>query len=157
MQNSIRKGLGFGITSGIITTLGLIIGLNSSTHSVKVILSGILIIAFADAMSDALGIHISVESEKNSHKKQIWAATIATFLSKLVIALTFIIPFLFLTQLNAIYISVIWGITLITGFTFYISKNKGENPFFAIVEHLSITTLVIISTYYIGYFINFLF
>ncbi len=157
MRVAIKKGLGFGITSGIITTLGLIIGLSSSENSVKIIISGILIIAIADAMSDALGIHVSVEGEHSSTSKQIWAATISTFLSKLVIASSFIIPFLFLDKIIAIYISIIWGILLISGFTYYISKSKNINPFHPIFEHLGIMALVIICTYYVGIGVNLIF
>ena len=62
MKISIRKGLGFGLTSGVITTLGLLVGLNAGTHSKKIVLGGILLIAIADALSDALGIHISEEA-----------------------------------------------------------------------------------------------
>lgn len=53
MRLSIRKGFSFGLTSGVITTLGLIVGLHSSTHSDLSVIGGILSIAIADAMSDA--------------------------------------------------------------------------------------------------------
>ena len=76
MKISIRKGLGFGLTSGIITTLGLIVGLNSGTNSKVVVLGGILVIAIADSLSDALGIHISEESgSKSITKKALWEST----------------------------------------------------------------------------------
>jgi ABC-type uncharacterized transport system permease subunit len=70
MKPSIKKGIGFGLTSGIITTLGLIVGLHSGTHSVNIIISGILIIAIADSFSDALGVHISEESENSNSNKE---------------------------------------------------------------------------------------
>jgi len=59
MRHSITTGFSFGLTSGVITTLGLLVGLNSGTHSKLVVIGGILTIAIADAFSDALGIHIS--------------------------------------------------------------------------------------------------
>ena len=62
MNTQIRKGLGFGLTSGVITTLGLIVGLDASTGSRFAILAGILAIAVSDSLSDALGMHISEES-----------------------------------------------------------------------------------------------
>jgi hypothetical protein len=70
------------MTSAVITTLGLMVGLHSGTHSRVVVLGGILTIAIADAFSDALGIHVSEESENVHSVRQIWGATIATFLSK---------------------------------------------------------------------------
>jgi hypothetical protein len=55
MKIQVRKGVSFGLTSGVITTLGLIVGLHSGTHSKIAVISGIPTIAIADAMSDALG------------------------------------------------------------------------------------------------------
>ena len=58
-----RTGLFFGATSGVITTIGLITGLNAGTHSMAAVLGGIFVIAVADAMSDALGIHLAEEAD----------------------------------------------------------------------------------------------
>ena len=84
MKNSIFKGFCFGLTSGIITTLGMMVGLGSGTGSKLVVLGGVLSIAIADSFSDALGIHISEESDKNKTEKDVWIATFATFFSKLI-------------------------------------------------------------------------
>ncbi len=71
MKHSFKVGFSFGLTSGIITTLGLMIGLYSGTNSQLVVIGGILTIAIADSMSDALGIHISEESENTHSSKEI--------------------------------------------------------------------------------------
>ena len=84
MHLSIKKGFSFGLTSGIITTLGLMVGLHSSTHSKLAVISGIVVISIADALSDALGMHISEESENQHTSQEIWLATIRTFFSKFV-------------------------------------------------------------------------
>ncbi len=149
IKQSFKTGLSFGLTSGVITTLGLMIGLNSGTSSKQIIISGILIIAIADALSDALGIHISQES--NSNKQQlIWESTLATFLSKFLVALTFIIPILLFNLRLAIYLNLAWGLILLTILSFYIAKNQNEKPINVILEHLTITFVVVIITYYIG-------
>jgi VIT1/CCC1 family predicted Fe2+/Mn2+ transporter len=150
MRLSIRKGLSFGLTSGIITTLGLIVGLHSGTQSDIVIIGGILVIAIADAMSDALGIHVSVESENKYSAKEVWESTIATFLSKFVFALTFIIPVLFLQLSTAIIICVIWGLSLIAIFSYYVAKQQNIKPYRVILEHLLIAIIVIVITHYVG-------
>ncbi len=49
-----RTGVFFGASSGVITTVGLIAGLYAGTESVVAVLGGILVIAIAHAMSDAL-------------------------------------------------------------------------------------------------------
>jgi VIT1/CCC1 family predicted Fe2+/Mn2+ transporter len=155
MKISIRKGLGFGLTSGIITTLGLIVGLNSGTHSKIVVLGGILFIAIADSFSDALGIHISEEAgSKSITKKQIWESTTSTFLFKFIFALTFLIPILILSLQTAIIVSVIWGLTLLTIFSFYISRKQNTNPYKAITEHLTIAIIVIVMTHFVGKWIS---
>jgi len=74
MRHSIKMGFSFGLTSAIITTLGLMVGLHSGTHSKLVILGGIFTIAVADAFSDALGIHVSEESENKHSAKEIWVS-----------------------------------------------------------------------------------
>jgi len=92
MKDSLRTGITFGLTSAVITTLGLMVGLHSGTHSRVVVLGGILTIAIADAFSDALGIHVSEESQNVHTVRQIWGATAATFLTKFLFAITFAIP-----------------------------------------------------------------
>ena len=150
MKLSIKKGFSFGLISGTITTLGLIVGLNSGTDSKFVIISGILTIAIADAMSDALGIHISEESTNQHSTRGIWEATIATFLSKFIFALSFLIP-IFLFQLSiAIRVCVVWGLGLIALFSYFAARQIKTKLFNAIIEHLGIAVIVIIITNYLG-------
>jgi len=58
MKESLRTGISFGLTSVTITTLGLMIGLYSGTNSRGIVIGGILTIAIAHPLSDALGIHV---------------------------------------------------------------------------------------------------
>lgn len=150
MNNQYRKGLGFGLTSGIITTLGMIVGLNSSTRSALAVIGGIFIIAIADAFSDSLGMHISEEAETGHTSKEIWQSTMATFISKFVFALTFVIPILLFCLSTAIIVSIIWGLLLITLFSFYLAKKQKIKAKRVILEHLFIAILVIIITNYVG-------
>ena len=154
MKHSIKTGVSFGLTSGIITTLGLMIGLYSGTHSKLVVIGGILTIAIADAFSDALGIHVSEESEGRHTAKEIWQSTLATFLSKFVFALTFIVPILLFQLTTAIIISVIWGLSILGIFSFYLAKQQKLKPWKMIIEHLAIAFLVIVITHYIGNWIS---
>ena len=114
MKASFKTGLSFGLTSGVITTLGLMVGLHSGTHSRSVVIGGILTIAIADAMSDALGMHIAEESKNNGVVSEIWESTIATFVAKFLIALTFVAPVLLLPLEAAMTVSVGWGLTLLS-------------------------------------------
>jgi len=153
MRLSIIKGSTFGVTSGIITTLGLIIGLHSGTHSKLVVLGGILTIAIADSFSDALGIHISEESENKHTHKEIWIATLCTFFSKFIFAMLFVIPILLLKLSTAIIVSIAWGLFLIGLLSYYIARMQKVKPWKVICEHLLITIVVIIITHYVGDFV----
>lgn len=149
MKKSIKKGFGFGITSGIITTLGLIVGLYSGTHSKLVVLGGILTIAVADAMSDALGIHISEEAI-NGNCKEVWESTISTFAFKFLFASIFVLPFLFLELNYAIILCIVFGLGLLSLFSYYIARRQGERARYVVLEHLVIAVAVIIVTYFVG-------
>jgi len=149
MKQSIRTGFSFGITSGIITTLGLMVGLHSGTHSKLVVLGGILMIAIADAFSDALGIHIS-EEYKSKNISNVWGATISTFLSKFIFSLTFIVPVLLFKLSTAITVSIIWGLSLLSVLSYNIAKKQKVKPWKVVTEHLIIAAAVITITHFIG-------
>lgn len=154
MRHSIKTGLSFGLTSAIITTLGLMVGIYSGTHSRVAVIGAILTIAIADAFSDALGIHISEESENKHTPKEIWEATFSTFLSKFLFAMTFVLPVLFLRLNAAIIISILWGLFLLSLFSFYLAKEQKTKPWKVIFEHLLIAIVVITVTYYVGIWIR---
>lgn len=150
MKDSLRTGITFGLTSAVITTLGLMVGLHSGTHSRLVVLGGILTIAIADAFSDALGIHVSEEAENVHTVKQIWAATIATFLAKFLFALTFSAPVLLLPLSTAIWVSLIWGMSILAILSYVIAKSQGETPWKIVGEHILIALVVIGITHFVG-------
>ena len=150
VKSSLRTGLSFGLTSGVITTLGLMVGLHSGTHSRIAVIGGIMTIAIADALSDALGIHISQESQHRYSTREIWTSTLATFLSKLVFALTFIVPVLLLPLSTAVLVSVIWGMFILSCLSIAVAKDQKVNPAKVVFEHLAIAIVVILITHYLG-------
>ena len=150
MNHSLKTGFSFGLTSGIITTLGLMVGLQSGTHSKLVVLGGILTIAVADAFSDALGIHISEESENKHTTGEIWESTISTFLSKFIFASTFVVPVLLFDLTVAVIISIVWGLALLGLFSYILAREQKVKPLSVISEHLVIAIVVIVITHYIG-------
>ncbi len=154
MKKSLKTGLGFGITSGIITTLGLMVGLNSGTQSVLAVIGGVLTIAIADAFSDALGIHVSQEFEDQSSNREIWESTIITFFSKFFMAIVFVIPVAVFELSLAVKISVVCGITLLALFSYVIAKEKKAKPLPIILEHVSIAILVIALSQLVGTYIR---
>jgi len=150
MKDSMKKGLCFGLTSAIITTLGLIVGLHSFSGSKLVIIGGILTIAIADAFSDALGIHVSEEAERAHNEREIWESTLITFFAKFLFALTFVIPVLLLEFSTAIWVDVAWGLFLLSTLSYVIAKDQNAKILKTVAEHLVIALIVIVVTHYIG-------
>ncbi len=149
-SDGVRTGLFFGATSGVITTLGLITGLNAGTKSITAVLGGILVIAVADSMSDALGIHLAEEADPETDHEHVWQATISTFLTKLVFALSFAIPLLLLPLGPAVMASVAWGMLVITVLSYFLARSQNESPWHIILEHLGIAILVVVLSHFIG-------
>lgn len=150
MNHSIKTGFSFGLTSGVITTLGLMIGLNIGTSSKMVVLGGILTIALADAFSDALGIHISEESENKHQTIEIWQSTVSTFLTKLITAASFSLAIIFLPLNTGVIVNIFWGILLLIVLSFLIAKAQKNSPVKVITEHLLIAVVVLIASYFLA-------
>lgn len=150
MKDSLRTGISFGLTSAVITTLGLMVGLHSGTGSKLVVLGGIFTIAIADAFSDALGIHVAKESENRHTTTHIWGATIATFMAKFFFSLTFAVPVLLLPLFTALIVSLLWGLFLLTALSYVIAKDQGERPWKIVGEHVLIAIVVIAITHWVG-------
>lgn len=150
MNTSLKKGLGFGLVSGVITTLGLMTGLNAGTHLKTAILGGIMVIAVADAMSDALGMHMSEETDKKQTEKNIWQATLSTFGAKLLVALLFAVPVILLELNTAIMVNIGLGLSLIILFSLYLAKLHHISYWKAVGEHLLITIGVMLVTHIVG-------
>ena len=150
MNGAFRTGMSFGVTSAVITTLGLIVGLNSGTHDKMIVIGGILMIAIADALSDSLGIHVSEEARKGHTEKGVWQSTFFTFLFKFVFALTFLIPILFFDLAWAIKVDVVWGMLALGVLSYYIARRVKAPPWKVVTEHLVIAIVVIIATNFLG-------
>lgn len=154
MRRSYKIGFSFGLTSGIVTTLGLMVGLYSSTNSMLVVIGGILTIAIADALSDSMGIHMAQEVLNHISKKEVWETTGCTLLCKFVFSSMFIIPFFLLELHTAIIINVLIGFYLIFIMSIAIARERNEKPWKVVSEHIAITFMVVVITYFVGIWIH---
>ena len=153
MKRSIRVGFSFGLTSGIITTLGLMVGLHSSTDSKLVVIGGILTIAIADAFAESMGVHVAAESIQKVTKKEVWESTFCTFIFKFLFTIMFIIPVLLFSLHQAIIICILIGFYLIIIISIAIARERDVKPWKMVLEHVFISILVIILAHYAGLFI----
>jgi VIT1/CCC1 family predicted Fe2+/Mn2+ transporter len=150
MKASIKKGFGFGLTSGVITTLGMMVGLSASTRSQVAVIGGIIAISIADAFSDAVGMHISEEAEEHHSTREVWEATFSTLFFKFFFALSFIVPVLIFGLSMAILVSILWGVSLVVIFSWYLGVQQGAKVYKVVLEHLTIMLLVIVITHFVG-------
>lgn len=150
MKSSWQTGVGFGLTSGVITTVGLMVGLHAGTHSRTAVVGGILTVAIADALSDALGIHLAEESRPAAMTLHVWEATLSTFLAKLITAGTFAIPVLLFELRTSIIVSIFWGLVVLTALSAVLARQQGLAPWKAIGEHVLVAIGVVTISYYVG-------
>ena len=150
MREAFRTGASFGLTSGVLTTLGLIVGLYAGTRSKLAVIGGIFTIAVADGLSDALGMHVHEESENEHTPQQIWVASGATFITKLVTSLSFLVPLFTLELPAAVVASVIWALVLLAWLSYRLAVLQGVSPWRAIAEHLTIAFVVVAITHQVG-------
>ncbi len=148
-QRLYQTKFSFGVTSAVITNLGLITGLDTLAHPKLSIIGGILVIALADNIADSLGIHIYQESEC-INEKEVWLSTLTNFLARLFVCLVFIILVAALSIKLAVLCSISWGLALLTAMSYTIAKNRGAKPFRVISEHIGIAIIVIIASHFIG-------
>ena len=149
MRKSFEKGFSFGLTSAVITTMGLMLGLNSATSSKLAVVGGVVSLAFADGFSDAVAVHALVEAE-GKKGKQVWEAALAAFLSKFFLPLIFLIPIIFFSLDKAILVSIGLGLALTAVLGFAISKIQKEKASRVITEHVGLAIIVLIITHYVG-------
>ena len=114
------------------------------------VIGGVLTVAIADAFSDSLGIHIAEETSKRNGHRAVWEATIATFLTKFIVASSFLIALLIFELPLAVKINIIWGFLLLIIFNYILAKKRGESPLMVVSEHILIAAIVSIITFFVG-------
>ncbi|MFN3910384.1 MAG: hypothetical protein ACK4J0_04125 [Candidatus Anstonellaceae archaeon] len=153
VSNPLKTGLGFGLISGTLTTLGVLVGIYFGTKSFLAIIGAIISVAIADAFSDSLAIHISEES-KNQDKQHVFHSTVSTFFTKFFVGLLYLPAFLIFNMDIALFLDILLGIGLISYYSYLIAKQNKTPIAYTILEHLLIAFAVIIATFLVGDFIN---
>lgn len=157
-SHQLTTGISFGLTTAVITSLGMIVGLYSATSSKLATIAGIVIMAIADGLSDAISLHTVEEAEVekgiNKHtSKEIWLTTFITFLTVCGVTLSFVVPIIIFPLRIAILSAIGWGILLLIFLNLCLARIKKAKPLKMIMEHLLLATLVIIISYLAGNFI----
>ena len=142
----------FGATAAIITNLALAVGLRTGEHAKWSIIGGMLVIAIADNISDAVGIHIYQESEL-LEAREVWLCTFTNLITRFLVSLTFIALVFFLPLKLAVVSTLTWGLLLLSIMSYMIARDKGMNPCLAILEHLALAIAVVTASNFFGQYI----
>jgi VIT1/CCC1 family predicted Fe2+/Mn2+ transporter len=143
----------FGITSAIVTSLALMIGLVETQDPRTSIVGALLLIAIADNIADSLGIHIYRESLPGTESNP-RVNTISNFATRLGVMMLFVAIVLTLPLTFAITISVAAGLVLLTVLSYYIALNQKTSIAMSMVHHLGIAVVVIFLSHFLGQMIG---
>lgn len=149
------RQLSFGGPAAIVTSMGLIAGLNAASEGKAPIMGSLLILALADNLTDSLSIHMYQESEQLSERDAFWT-TVANFFTRFVVALTFIALILYFQSPMAIYLAIAWGLFLLSGLTYLLARERKVDPLAEIWKHCGIAILVIALSRAVGNLISLL-
>lgn len=154
-SHQLVTSISFGVTSGVITALGMIVGLHEATSSRLAVFAGIVVMAIADGLADAAGFHVVEEAEMENGKPkhdstEIWMTTLFTFLAVCGFILTFAIPILIFELGLAILVDIIWGFLLIIVLNIYVARAKKESVAGLVLGHVFLASFVVVISYFAG-------
>ena len=142
----------FGATAAIMTSMALIVGLGSANSGRTAVIGGLLIIAIADNLSDSLSIHVYQESE-NLEQRTAFRVTLTNFLTRLVIALTFVALVVALPTPWVVAVAVGAGLVLLSLLTVLLARARRASVSKEIIKHLAVAAAVIAASKLIGVWI----
>ena len=134
--------ISFGGTAAIVTSMGLILGLEAAASSSRAIVGALLIVALADNLSDSLSVHIYQEAERLEHREA-FVSTLANFATRLVVASTFVLLVIAAPRRLLPWACVAWGMVLLSWLTDRIARARGAPVGKEIAKHLAIALAVI--------------
>jgi hypothetical protein len=144
----------FGGTAAIVTSVALIFGLDAATATKSTIVSGLLIVALADNLTDALSMHVYQESERRLESRDAFTATWSNFVTRLLLALTFVLLVVMLPLARAVVASAVWGLSLLVVLTWAIARERSVSFVAELAKHCAAAIAVIVASRGIGAFIT---
>jgi vacuolar iron transporter family protein len=143
------RWVSFGGPAAIVTSTALIVGLRTTTLARTTIVASLVIFALADNLTDALGIHIYQESERLAERKA-FRTTMANFLARLLLTLSFVSLVLTVPGQALVYVSVLWGLTLLSLLSYLLARERAVSALAEISKHCAVALLVVALSRAIG-------
>ncbi|HEX3953015.1 MAG TPA: hypothetical protein VHW90_05540 [Stellaceae bacterium] len=147
------KKLSFGGPAAIVTSMGLIVGLDTATATKAAVVGGLLIIGLADNLTDSLSVHIYQESERLA-ERQAFRTTVANYFSRLTVTVSFVFLFALLPSTAAIATCLAWGLFLLCGLSYLLAKERQVSAAGEILKHVGVAFAVIAISKVLGLFIG---
>lgn len=137
------RRISFGGTAALVTSMGVIVGLNAATAHRSAIIGSLLIIALADNLTDSLGVHVYQESERLA-EREAFRTTVANFATRLLVSLSFVaVVLLAPTSVGAILLSLGWGFLLLAVLSYLLARAREVDPVREICKHCAVAVAVI--------------
>jgi hypothetical protein len=143
----------FGGAAAIVTSMALIAGLDAATATKATIVSGLLIVALADNLTDSLSIHLYQEAE-HLEARRAFRATLFNFAARLLVALTFVAIAVALPPLGAVVGAILWGVGLLVVLTAMLARERGVRVAPEVGKHLVAATAIVVLSRFIGLLIQ---
>jgi VIT1/CCC1 family predicted Fe2+/Mn2+ transporter len=143
------RRVSFGATAAIVTSMGLIVGLDAVTADRTTTVGSLLIIAIADNLTDSLGVHVYQESERLV-AREAFCTTVTNYLARLLVSLSFIGLVLLLPRQLSTVLAVVWGLGLLATLSLRLARARGVSPGPEILKHCTVAMVVIALSRMIG-------
>lgn len=143
------RWISFGSPAAIVTSMALIVGLDTAVASRATVLASLLIIGIADNLSDSLSVHIYQESERLM-QRHAFRTTIANYLARFTVAASFFLFFLFLPTAMAVYVCIGWGFALLAVLSWLIAKVRRVSAVSEILKHTAVAAIVVLVSKVMG-------
>ena len=96
--------------------------------------------------------HLYKEAEGYAERLSL-LSTVLSFVSRLLVSLSFIAIVLMFSISQAIPIAIVWGLLLLTLISYLINRSRGQQSILEIFKHLFVAVTVIVLSRYVGYLI----
>ena len=145
--------ISFGGTAAVVTSMGLIFGLEAAASSRQTIVAALLIVAVADNLTDSLSVHVYQEAERLQGREAL-RSTVANFVTRLLFALSFVGLAAVLPRSLLLLVAPAWGFALLAWLTYLIARARGAPVGWEIAKHFVVALIVLGVSRWLGTWIS---
>lgn len=135
-----------GVTSGIITTLGLMMGVNSSNPTRRSIMVAILAMAIGNSCSDAYSVYNARQAERGSNRRVAWRFALMTLAGEFVFTLSFVLAVAILPLSTGIIANLAWGTIALALFSAEQAVVGQKNVILSVGFNLGLAAAIVVLT-----------